>query len=140
MPTSHIALPQMNFFSLMQREKDLPKKKEYDDYSFRVNRKVDINFKEINDDLSYSDPLRIIKFRKETYAMVHHSILNKFSRSILTSNDIHNAIINHIDLIKEKDIKILIDQIRIIKQAKWNQYNQNNFKRKHKVTVIKVSI
>ena len=139
MSTSNILLSQIDFAYLTQRQHDKPKK-EYNDYSFRVNREVDINFKEINDDLSYSDPLRIIKFRKETYAMVHHSVLNKFERSILESHNIHTAILNHIDLIEEKDVKILINQIRIIKQAKWNKYNQCNTKGRYEVIVTKVKV
>jgi len=137
---SHMLIPTIDFAFIKQREKDLPKKKEYDDYSFRVNRKVDINFKEINDDLSYSDPLRIIKFRKETYAMVHHSILNKYLRSVLENVIIQDSILKHISLIEEKDVKVLINQIRIIKQAKWNKYNQSNSKGRYEVIVTKVKI
>ena len=97
----------------------------YSDYNFRVNNSDDINFKKIADDLSYADPLRIVEFGDKMWAVVHHTIQDKYIRSILYGSrdiprqPIHLSIMSGVTSILPKDIVIIVNCIRKIKQAQW---------------------
>jgi len=92
------------------------------DYEFRVNTIDDINFNKIMDDLSYADPLRIVEHNGKLWAVVHHTIYDKYLRSEMHGNYIMSngcPIATGTSLIQQLDIKHLISDIHKIKQARW---------------------
>jgi len=94
---------------------------DYTSYSFFANNETDISFGKIKDDLSYSDPLRIVCFKELKIAVVHHSIYDKYKRSECNLS-LHNAIrITALKVIKNKEISKIVKQIRKIKKAKWKK-------------------
>jgi len=97
--------------------------KEYTSYKFLVNNKKDINANKIRDDLSYSDPLRIVEFKDKVYPIVDHTIYDKFLRSelsgVFADKALHKAIKGKTNSIKKKEIKLIIKHIKMIKNAKW---------------------
>lgn len=115
-----------------------PFKEEYQSYSFEVNHINDINFKKIQDDLSYQDPLRIVKFKNEVYAVVHHTILDKYVNSNIILEVLPDSINKGYNQISEKDIGNIIDSIIMIKQSTWHK--RRKFKKKIQVNVAKVNI
>ena len=118
----------------------------HSDYNFRVNNSDDINFKKIADDLSYADPLRIVEFGDKMWAVVHHTIQDKYIRSILYGSrdiprqPIHLSIMSGVTSILPKDIAIIVNCIREIKQAQWSWDNRRSYGNKLIVEVKKVKI
>ena len=90
-------------------------------YEFRVNNIDDINFKKIADDLSYADPLRIVEHEGKYWAVVHHTINDKYLRSEMYHESImsNGPISAGVGAIMSKDIKHIVSDIHKIKQAKW---------------------
>lgn len=95
------------------------------DYSFLVNNFDDINFKKIADDLSYADPLRIVESNDRLWAVVHHTIYDKYLRSELYGTEstprvpVSTAVMSGVAAIEKSWIKRLVAEIRQIKQARW---------------------
>ena len=116
----------------------------HSDYNFRVNNSDDINFKKIADDLSYADPLRIVEFGDKMWAVVHHTIQDKYLRSKLKDKGIRIeaafAISRGVGSIEKKDIKSIVNVIREIKQAQWSWDNRRSYGNKLIVEVKKVKI
>jgi len=118
---------------------DIPIKEEHTSYSFKVDNIEEINFNKVKDDLSYADPLRIVEYNNEVWAIVHHSIYDKKKRSIYNGR-VHDAIIMCSHRIEKKKISEIVSQIKEIKLAKW--YDKNSkvaFPLEVKVTKIKCS-
>lgn len=118
------------------------KVKQSDNYNFIVNDINDINLKKITDDLSYSDPLRIVQCLNETWAVVHHTVYDKYRRSeMYGTKDIPISPIDHAIMspakIKPYEIKQIVNCIRAIKQSKWIKRDKPIG---HLVTVTKVKI
>jgi len=99
--------------------KDKSKENNADHYTFNVNDPSDINKSKIWDDLSYTNPLAIVKYNDVTIAMVHHSIKDKMYRSKLVNFNVHKAINYNSANIKPKEIGEIVEQIAVIKRAKW---------------------
>ena len=117
--------------------KDLEKQKKIKEYDFSVNFLSEVNFKKVADDLSYQDPLRIVKFKKKTFAVIHHTIQDKFFHSELSLTSICDYVLEEsIEIDNDKDIKTIIDSIRKIKRAKWKK---SPYSKRKKINV-KVSI
>ena len=110
---------------------------EMDNYTFRVKDINCVNWKKIADDLSYDDPLRIITVGDEIHVVVHHTIRDKAVRSNY-KNPLMCAVLNGNAEIKPKSIKVLVKQIREIKQAQWLE-DKDSLK-KIMVTVTKVKV
>ena len=108
---------------------------EMDNYTFRVKDINCVNWKKIADDLSYDDPLRIITVGDEIHVVVHHTIRDKAVRSNY-KNPLMCAVVNGNAEIKPKSIKVLVKQLREIKQAQWLE-DKDSFK---KITVMVAKI
>ena len=89
-------------------------------YTFKVVEIRNINFAKIADDLSYSDPLRLVEVAGQLHAVIHHTIYDKAIRST-ASQSYHGGIIQGHIKIEPKEIKTIVKDIQIIKRAKWGK-------------------
>jgi len=107
-------------------------------YMFKVVTIDDINFQKIMDDLSYADPLRIVKVEDKLAAIVHHTIFDKAKRCLISTdaNVIHSALRIGNAPIQPNEIKRIIKDIQLIKQAQWIKSPPKNIQ----VEVIKVKV
>jgi len=106
----------------------------HESYTFNVYSFDDVDFKKIQDDLSYADPLRIVEFDNgKVYSVIHHSVASKLSGSKLPYR-----IIELVSPICKPDIPALIKTIRTIKKAEWADTSDEI--KGLEVTVAKVNI
>jgi len=105
-------------------------------YSFKVATFLDINFQKIMDDLSYADPLRIVKVGDELFTVVHHTIFDKYMHSLSPKVNLLKFIAGEEAFIKANEIKHLITDIQLIKQSQWVPSTYKPFQ----VEVIKVKV
>jgi len=113
---------------------------EHDGYQFKVVSEENINFAKIKDDLSYADPVRIVKFNDEIHAVVHHTIYDKYKHSRLSLKKVHDSIVLGHAPIKSKHISHMVSAVRKIKKAQWLVNCQSAPVTGIDVTVIKVDI
>lgn len=109
----------------------------YDNYTFNTEGFDTINFQKIMDDLSYADPLRIVEFADSTFAVVHHTILDKAKRSSYVRDHMIPLWIKiGSGSIDKSEISGLIEDIRAIKKSEWSPITEHNLE----VKVSKVNV
>ena len=120
---------------------------EQESYNFLINTIDDINFRKIADDLSYGDPLRIVETDGRMWAVVHHTIYDKYLRSEEHGRmvgkaptapiPIQSAILYGVASIEPSQIKNIVKEIRRIKHARWTD---RDVQKSNVVKVTKVQV
>ncbi len=109
-------------------------------YSFPAKTREEINFLKIRDDLSYGKPLALVYEGDNMYAVVHHSIIDKYERSVLNREDntCHSAIRGLYKTINPNEVSTIINNIRVIKNACWSKKDKTENTISVEVKLIKV--
>ena len=107
----------------------------FDNYKFKVSVVSDINYKKIADDLSYSDPIRLVQFGNKNVIVIHHTIYDKYCHSKCSILGLEQSIKNGYDFIESKQIKEVVKQVNTIKKAEWIKISKEGGM---EVTVTKV--
>ena len=91
-------------------------------YSFQVSTEKQIDVDRILEDLSHSDPVRLLEYNDEFHIVIHKSVGHKLRNAVISTDDIDTVFTMEHTFAKvktKKDVNLILNRIREIRRAPW---------------------